>query len=100
MTPYIEAKKAEVREIVRKYVKRDELDQAYLVGLPSELVRDFDNFADTLLGEIESRVRVRVTPEKSDALRELGVLNGYLRRDMEVDEAFQHLRTGVENITS
>lgn len=85
---YIETKKAEAREKMLKIIESGTASDAYLFS---------DTLIDTLLNDIESRV----LPKKSAAW---GMSRGEDRSDQnvrddtisQIEENFQHLRTGVE----
>jgi len=72
-TPYIEAKKAEVRELVELHINGEDTREQFMA--------DLFPLIDTLLDEIESKV---LTDEHSQDCC------------VQVRERFQHLRTGVE----
>lgn len=88
MTPYIEAKKAEVRKKLEDFLSVHERWQGSSRTISTDLEPFLGEIVDTLLDEIESRV---LAVEDRVFAEERGYQYGFVK------EAFQHLRTGETN---
>lgn len=109
-TPYIEAKKAEAREKMQKYAPRPEgcencwgdlgkgcTDKCRNgFDLYGAFFKELDSIVDTLLDEIESRVKGKFKCHAFGSVSSHHCPNCDNNMTRSLEAAFQHLRTGVE----